>query len=148
MPDGRLDTFLSFTGVRHASWLLSALGWEIETTDRFISCAGKRGVFIQNGCNGLNLLGLYAGFIVAYPGPWDKRLPFLAGGLFALYLAIVARIAFFAVFNASYPQYWGTAHEYSSYVFFYPIVLSFWYLWTLISEEKHLFFSGENYSSA
>ena len=42
LPNGRLDTFLSFTGVRHASWLLSALGWEIETTDRFISCAGKR----------------------------------------------------------------------------------------------------------
>ena len=62
----------------------------------------------------------------------------MSGGLFILYIANIFRIAFFAVFNAVLPQYWDLAHDFSSYVFFYPIVLLFWYLWTLISDEKDI----------
>ncbi len=68
LPDGRLDTWLSITGVKLAAASLSLLGWDIGSTGRFIACVGNRGVEIQNGCNGMDLLGLYAGFIIAYPG--------------------------------------------------------------------------------
>jgi len=118
------------------------LGWDVEISGRILTCVGQKGVEIQNGCNGLNLLGLYGGFIVAYPGPWKKRIMFLMVGLFILYSANVIRIAFFAVFNASLPQYWDAAHDYSSYVFFYPIVLLFWYLWTVISDQRDILVSG------
>jgi hypothetical protein len=46
-PDGRLDTWLSITGVKLAAAGLSFLGWEIETTGRFIACVGNRGVEIK-----------------------------------------------------------------------------------------------------
>ena len=114
----------------------------MDVSGRILTCVGEKGVEINNGCNGLNLLGLYGGFIIAYPGPWKKRIVFLLIGLFSLYSANVLRIAFFAVFNANLPQYWDVAHDYSSYVFFYPIVLLFWYLWTIISDEKDILISG------
>ena len=125
-----------------AGGLLSFLGWDVDISGRILTCIGYRGVEIQNGCNGLNLLGLYGGFIIAYPGDWKKRSLFLLTGLFLLFIANILRIAFFAVFNVFLPQYWDLAHDYSSYVFFYPIVLLFWYLWTIISGQKENLISG------
>ena len=147
LPDGRLDTWLSITSVKLAAAGLSFVGWEIETAGRFIACIGNRGVKIQNGCNGMDLLGLYAGFIIAYSGDAKKRLMFIAGGIGMLFIANVFRIAFFALSNLYYPQYWEPVHLYSSYVFFYPIVLTFWYLWTTVSDRNDIF-SGASLLSA
>ena len=97
LPDGRLDTWLSFTGVKLAAAGLTFLGWEIETADRFIACVGNRGVEIQNGCNGMDLLGLYAGFIIAYSGDMKKRVMFIIGGIGLIFTANVFRIAFFVI---------------------------------------------------
>ncbi len=147
LPDGRLDTWLSITGVKLAAAGLSFLGWEIETTGRFIACVGNRGVEIQNGCNGMDLLGLYAGFIIAYSGNMKKRVMFIIGGIGLIFIANVFRIAFFALSNLYYPQYWDPVHRYSSFVFFYPIVLTLWYLWTTVSDHTDIF-SGESFVSA
>ncbi len=147
LPDGRLDTGLSFSGVVLAHGFLSFFGWEVESTGRFIACIGSRGVEIINGCNGLDLLGLYAGFIIAYPGDMRKRLFFLGSGLVLLFFSNALRIAFFALSILYFPQYWDPVHIYSSYVFFYPIVLILWYLWTTMSDQTAIF-SGAGLSSA
>ena len=147
LPDGRLDTFLNLLGVRLADGTLSILGWEMESTGRVIAIFGTRGVEIQNGCNGLHILGLYAGFIIAYPGPMRKRLLFLASGILLLYIANVFRIAVFALSIAYLPDYWAVVHGYSSYVFFYSLVLSLWYLWTIISDQQTIL-SGDGFFSA
>ena len=147
LPDGRVDTWLSITGVKLAAAGLSFVGWEIETAGRFIACAGNRGVEIQNGCSGLDLLGLYAGFIIAYPGVLKKRMAFIVGGIGLLFIANVFRIAFFVLSNLYYPNYWDPVHYWSSIVFFYPIVLTSWYLWTTVSDHTDIF-SGASLSSA
>ena len=147
LPDGRVDTWLSITGVKLAAVGLSFVGWEIETAGRFIACAGNRGVEIQNGCNGMDLLGLYAGFIIAYPGDLKKRMAFIAGGIGLIFVANVFRIAFFVLSNLYYPNYWDPVHYWSSIVFFYPIVLTLWYLWTTVSDHTDIF-SGASLSSA
>ncbi len=147
LPDGRLDAWLSITGVKLAAVGLSFLGWEIESTGRVIACVGNRGVEIQNGCNGFDLLGLYAGFIIAYPGDIKKRGLFLTGGIGLIFMANVIRIAFFTISNLYFPDYWEPVHIYSSYVFFYPIVLTLWFLWTTVNEQTDIF-SGARFSSA
>ena len=147
LPDGRVDTWISLTGVKIAAAGLSFVGWEIETAGRFIACAGNRGVEIQNGCNGMDLLGLYAGFIIAYPGDLKKRMTFIAAGIGLLFVANVFRIAFFVLSNLYYPNYWDPVHYWSSIVFFYPIVLTLWYLWTTVSDHTDIF-SSSSLSSA
>lgn len=142
LPDGRLDAWLSVSGVKMAAGGLSFLGWEIESAGRFIGIIGNRGVEIQNGCNGIDLLGLYGGFIIAYPGDLKKRILFLTGGIGLLFIANVFRIAFFTISNLYFPDYWEPVHIYSSYVFFYPIVLILWFLWMTINEQTDIF-SGE-----
>ena len=147
LPDFWLDTWLSHAGVSLAAGSLSFLGWEIEAAARFICVVGNRGIEVQNGCNGLDLLGLYAGFIVAYPGTTDKRLYFLAGGLFFIFLANVFRIAAFTLTNYYLPHHMAIYHEYSSFIIFYPIVLTLWYLWAENSDQQS-FLSGAGFSSA
>ena len=147
LPDGRLDTFMSFSGVRMAADALSLCGWEVESSGRILNVFSARGVEILNGCNGLDLLGIYTGFIIAYPGPIRERLLLLAGGLLLLYFANVLRIAVLALSNVYYPDYWDKVHRASSYVFFYPLILGLWYIWTVISDQKTIF-SGGDFSSA
>ena len=147
LPDGRLDTFMSFSGVRMAADALSLCGWEVESSGRILNVFNARGVEILNDCNGLDLLGIYTGFIIAYPGPIRERLLLLAGGLLLLYFANVLRIAVLALSNVYYPDYWDNVHRASSYVFFYPLILGLWYIWTAISDQKTIF-SGGDFSSA
>jgi len=143
LPNGRLDAFLSLSGVRLAAGVLSILGWEVESAGRFIAIFGTRGVEIQNGCSGIELIGLFAGFIIAYPGPMRKRLLLLVGGILLLYFANIFRIAAFALSSVYFPEHWLEIHLYSSYVFFYPIVLSLWYIWTVIGDQDTIFSGGE-----
>ena len=147
LPDGRLDEFLSLSGVNLAGGLLNLFGWEIYSDTRILAVTGTSGVEIQNGCNGLELIGLYMGFIIAYPGgPIQKRVAFLAGGIILLFFANVFRIMIFALSIYYVPTFWEQVHIYSSYFIFYPIVLTLWYLWTSISDQEiPLFLSG--YSS-
>ncbi len=139
LPDGRLDTFLSITGVNLAGSILNMFGYEIYSDTRILAITGTNGVEIQNGCNGLELIGLYMGFIIAYPGgPLNKRMGFLAGGILLLFVANVFRIMIFALSIYYIPSWWEQVHTYSSYFIFYPIVLTLWYLWTTISDQDLL----------
>jgi exosortase/archaeosortase family protein len=136
LPDGRLDAFLSYSGVSLAGSILNVFGWEIYSDARILAITGTNGVEIQNGCNGLELIGLYMGFIIAYPGgPIQKRIGFLVGGILLLFVANVFRIMIFALSIYYAPYWWEQVHTYSSYFIFYPIVLTLWYLWTTISNH-------------
>ena len=135
LPNGRLDEFLSLSGVTIASKILSLMGFAIESKGRIIGCIGSRAVEINNGCNGLQLFGMFSGFIASYPGTWKNRFILLATGSTVLFFVNALRIAFFAVFNSIFPEHWDLAHDTSSYIFFYPVVLTFWYICTQLSSE-------------
>jgi exosortase/archaeosortase family protein len=139
LPDGRLDAFLSLSGVNLAGGILNIFGWDIYSEARVLAITGTNGVEIQNGCNGLELIGLYMGFIIAFPGgPIQKRMIFLAGGILLLFVANVFRIMIFALSIYYVPTFWEQVHTYSSYFIFYPIVLTLWYIWTTFSDEDLL----------
>ncbi len=139
LPDGRLDEFLSFAGVSIATKILSFAGYAIESGGRIIACIGARAVEVNNGCNGLQLFGIFSGFIVSYPGTWKNKLILLVSGSAVLFAVNALRIAFFAVFNSIYPEHWDLAHATSLYIFFYPVVLIFWYICIQMSSEDSPF---------
>ena len=138
LPNGRLDSFLSLSGVQIGAYFLRFLGLSVETDNRIISIIGAKAVEINNGCNGLQLFGLFSGFIIAYPSPIKFKCILLLSGSLLLFFSNSLRIAFFAYFNSIYPQYWNIIHDSSSYVFFYPIVLFFWYLTISINKKEGL----------
>ena len=138
LPDGRLDTFLSLSGVSIGAGILRFLGYLVNTDNRIISIVGSKAVEINNGCNGLQLFGLFSGFIIAYPTALKLKGILLVSGSFLLFFSNSCRIAFFAYFNSIFPQYWNIIHDSSSYLFFYPIVLLFWYLTISFTDDSSL----------
>ena len=105
-----------------------------QVEGRIIGCVGARAVEINNGCNGLQLFGMFSGFIVSYRDMEKQTYP--TGIWFTCFISVNGlRIAFFAVFNSIYPEHWDLAHDTSSYIFFYPVVLTFWYICTQMSSE-------------
>ena len=65
-PNGILDEFLAVSAAILAKGILTVFGWEIYSWDRLLVIEGYRGVEVLNGCNGLTLMALYSGFIVAF----------------------------------------------------------------------------------
>jgi exosortase/archaeosortase family protein len=49
-------------------------------------------VEINNGCNGLILMVLFFTFMVAFPGPWKKKLWYIPVGIFVIYLINCLRV--------------------------------------------------------
>ena len=135
-PNGHLDEFLAVSAAVLAKSALSIIGWEIHSWGRLLVIEGYRGVEVLNGCNGLTLMALYSGFIVAFQGPLQKRIQFLIGGLVLIYALNVIRIMAFSIATVYFQPHWDTFHEFSPFIFFYPFVLWLWYKWTLIGEKE------------
>ena len=135
LPNGQPDEFLSLSVATLAKSVLSLSGWDINCSGRVIVIEGYRGVEVLNGCNALNLMALYSGFIIAFKGPLKSKIQYLLIGLIMIYLLNILRIMAFSLATVYFQQHWDVFHEFSPFIFFYPFVLYLWYQWTLVSEK-------------
>ena len=135
-PDGRLDQFLAVYVALLAKNALALFGWDINVWDRLLVIDGYRGVEVLNGCNALTLMVLYSGFIISFQGPNNKRIIYLLSGIGIIFILNVIRIMAFSLATVYFQPHWDTFHEFSSFIFFYPVILGIWYQWTLLSEEN------------
>ena len=142
LPDGRLDEFLALSVISNAKFLLTILGWKIYSLDRLIYIDGYRSVEVLNDCNALSLMILYSGFIVSFGGTIYNKLKFLFIGVLTIYLLNVVRIMSFSIATVYFQQYWNLFHEFSPFLFFYPMVLFLWYRWTIIGQDIIASYSG------
>jgi len=135
-PDGRIDQFLAVSVASFSQYILVFFGWEISVLNRLIVIEGYRGVEVLNECNALTLMSLYSGFIIAVQGPAQKRILYIINGILIIYVLNVFRIMAFSLATVYFQQYWDTFHEFSPFIFFYPVILTLWYKWTLLSEKN------------
>lgn len=129
LPDGRLDEFLSVNLIDVTGGLLALLDIDFFMRHRVIGILGTPGVMIVDGCNGLEAIGLFIGFVVAYPGDNFKRVLFIPAGILAIYLVNVARIFTLVMLQAYYPQWFDFAHDYSTSAIFYIAIFLMWVVW-------------------
>ena len=132
--DGRLDHFLAVSVAVLSKNILALFNWDVTVWNRLIIIDGYRGVEVLNECNALTLMSLYSGFIISFHGPNKKRIFYILSGIGIIYLLNVTRIIAFTLATVYFQQYWDTIHEFSSFIFFYPVILYIWYKWTLLSQ--------------
>jgi exosortase/archaeosortase family protein len=128
-PDGRLDAVLSRAVAVATAGSLHAVGYDVFVRDRVLGLAGQTGVYVEDGCTGLTTLGLFAGFVLAFPGTWRRRAWFIPMGLAVVTLAIIARIGFLVVMQRDWPAGFDVVHEFGVSTFFYLVVFALWVLW-------------------
>ncbi len=136
LPDGRLDTWLSYNIIGNTAGILQNFGFEIFTVDRIIGIGEHPGIEIVNGCNGIAAMGLFMGFILAYPGDWKNRISFTVLGIGVIYLVNILRIITLSITQAKWPSIFDFMHDYSTTAIFYLFIFLLWMIWVNFNEAN------------
>lgn len=135
LPDGRLDEWLSVNVAHVTAAIMGGLGFEAVAEYRTVLMEGVSGVRIINGCNGLTTIGLFIGFVVAFPGAWKHRLWFIPMGIVAIYAANVFRVVAMLGFQMYWPAAFDPMHSFGMTTFFYVVVFGLWMAWVHLNED-------------
>ena len=128
----KIDTFLSTSTVSINALIFKLFNMPLYHSDRVISLGIGNGIEVIDGCNILDILGMYIAFIIAYNGPRTTMLKFLFFGAISLFTLNVIRIFLLIIINAYLTDYFNAFYLSSSYIFFHPFILLMWYKWTQI----------------
>ena len=85
-------------------------------------------VGIYDGCNGLELMMLYAGFIICLPALISRKLVFIIGGIIMIFIVNVLRCVGVAYLLLYYPKQADFAHHYIFAFIVYAFIIALW-LW-------------------
>jgi len=90
----------------------------------------KNIVSIEDGCNALELLVLYAGFIVCMPATMRRKVTFIVGGILLIYIVNVIRCAGITYIILYYPRYADFAHHYVFTFIVYGFIIALWLIFS------------------
>lgn len=130
-PDKRVDAWLSVEVARQAVGLLQLLGFgaSIPVGSQMMYMDGQPAVIVGTACDGLALYALFAGFVVAYPGPWRVRLWFIPLGIAGLFLLNVSRVAALALNHHYAHRSVDFNHHYTFTFVVYGVICGLWAWW-------------------
>ncbi len=80
-------------------------------------------------CDGLSLMALFAGFIIAYPGPWRAKLWFIPAGIVAIHLLNIVRVAALALNQLYSRNTMEFNHHYTFTIVIYGFIFWVWTIW-------------------
>ncbi len=138
LPNGRLDEVISKNIVAVTSSLLRITGFDVFAFDRVVGIGLANGLEIIDGCNGIETIGLFVGFVIAYPGVDIKRWLFIPTGILVIYLANVVRIYFLAIVQYHWYSGFQVIHDYTFNLIFYLVVFALWAIWAVYGDSKPL----------
>ncbi|QKG56343.1 archaeosortase/exosortase family protein [Hymenobacter sp. BRD128] len=129
-PDGRLDTWLSTNIAAASAGLLRLLGFTASTApNSLLLMDGRPAVIVGAPCDGLVLYALFAGFIVAFPGPPRPKLWFIPLGVLALYLLNIVRVGALALNQHYAHRSVDFNHHYTFSFVVYAFICLLWVQW-------------------
>lgn len=127
------QAFISFI-IRGAVDLLHFLGYDtfmvLQDRDmQVMGIDGSNGVWIGSNCNAIKLFGLFAVFIIAYPGHQKHKWWFIPAGIAAIHLLNIVRVAMLAII-ANYDYTWlDFNHTYTFNFIVYAFIFTLWMIW-------------------
>jgi len=136
LPNGWIDVPLSMNIASVSAGILSFLGESIFYYGRVVGIDGGAGVEVVDGCNGIAAIGLFLGFIYAYPGEWTPRILFSIFGIAVIYLVNVSRIVALAYIQVHWPSIFSFSHDYSTTTIFYIVIFILWMIWANYGDQS------------
>jgi exosortase/archaeosortase family protein len=129
LPEGTVDRWLSRNVAGVSGALLNGVAFDAVVEGRTLALPGVPGVHIANGCNGLSTLGLFVGFVLAYPGSAWRRAWFVPFGVLVVYGTNVARVIAMVLSQKYWPAAFEPLHGFGLTTIFYVVVFGLWVLW-------------------
>ena len=134
LPDGRLDYWVSLGVIDGAALIAELFGFEVWKQDRVVGIYGNLGILMVDGCTGISAIGLFLGFVWAYPGKNWARLYFSLMGIVIIYVVNIMRIATLLLIQEWAPQFFDFTHNYSTTTIFYLVIFFLWILWVRMAD--------------
>ena len=134
-PDGSLNHWLTYNTASISSFMLNIFSsgqYSLSPFSEQNTMLFKDGgavVLIEHGCNGLILMVLFAGFVIAFPGPWRKKLWFVPMGVLAIYLINSLRVIGLALNRMMSQSSFDFNHKYTFTILVYGAIFYFWMVW-------------------
>lgn len=134
-PDGTVNHYLTYNTASISAFFLNLFSESTFTLSPFVeqnTYLFKDSipvVLIEHGCNGLILMVLFAGFILAFPGPWKAKAWFIPLGVLLIYLVNSLRVIALAVNHLFSRSSFDFNHKYTFTILVYGVIFSFWMIW-------------------
>ena len=134
-PDGTVNHYLTYNTASISALALNAFGSSNFTLSPFseqntyLFKDNIPVVLIEHGCNGLILMVLFAAFVVAFPGPWKKKMWFVPLGILSIYLINSLRVIGLAVNHMVSQESFDFNHKYTFTILIYGAIFFFWMIW-------------------
>lgn len=91
---------------------------------------GKMALSIWDPCNALEVMVLYAGFIICFPATLRRKLIFIPVGLILIYLLNIIRCASLVLIAIYYNAYLNFSHHFLFTFVVYAFIFLLWYFFT------------------
>ncbi len=115
-----------------AKHIIQQFGYEVVTygkTIRIIDNFSTKGIFMDRGCMGRNVMLGYLGLILAYPGRNIHKLWYIPLGLMILVFVNAIRIAGLAIIADCCPQYSDINHYVVFKIAAWIVIFLLWVVW-------------------
>ncbi|MBO6792737.1 MAG: archaeosortase/exosortase family protein [Balneolaceae bacterium] len=136
LPKGDLDEWLSLNIVAVSDGIIQLFGYDTWTMHRIIGIGENAGIQLVDGCTGISAIGLFLGFILAYPGDWKNRISFSLLGIGVIYLVNIFRIVVLVITQEEWMEFFDFTHDYSTTTIFYVVIFILWMIWVQLSEAS------------
>ena len=130
--DGRLDNVLCEHIAAASVLMLRLVGFTASISpdsSHLVLMNTVPSVIVGPPCNGLVLYALFGGFVVAYPGPWQRKLWYIPVGVLLIWLLNVLRVAALAVNHYYAHSSVDFNHHYTFTFVVYAFIFGLWMLW-------------------
>jgi exosortase family protein XrtF len=130
--DGRLDMVLCYQIAASAAFVLKFFGFAAAVSTEhahLLLLNNHPAVVVGPPCNGLVLYVLFAGFVVAFPGPWQRKLWYIPLGVLVIWLLNVLRVVALALNHEYAPGSLDFNHHYTFTFIVYSFIFGLWMLW-------------------
>ncbi len=109
--------------------ILSIAGYSIEVYGKTIKIIGSYGVHVDRGCLGRNTLGLFVGFILAFPGKFSNKLWYIFVGIIIFLFLNILRILGLTITDYCCREYLDFNHHYVFKIVVYVVIFLLWARW-------------------
>lgn len=125
----KFDDLLTYQITMTSGWLLKLSGYDVSVQNSSIYINGEEMVRVGAACNAMVLMALFAGFIIAFPGPLVGKMIYIPFGIFIINILNLLRVTLLAL-NAYYSeQTLDFNHKYTFTLLVYVAIFFLWMIW-------------------
>lgn len=126
---GWVDDFIIDNLIYFSGFLVELFNYDYFIYDHVIGIDGSHGVYIGVPCNGLDLIALFAGFIIIFKGSWKVKLWYVPLGVLLIHVLNILRVFFLILIEKYNPEALEFNHKYTFTVLLYLFVFFGWMFW-------------------